>query len=171
MIAGSGEEAIWCWSPLWPVVSRCRIEGNAWRGGVYAAAVAVEAGGALILRDCLVRDNVASMTVMGYPCTFGLYGGSLTVEGCTIVGNSGGFARLPDDQVLEPHGPLILRNSILWGNPGGPVLPDPATFAAPVEISYCVVEGGCAGTGYPRRGPAPAAEWPALSRIPLHQRR
>ncbi len=132
-----------------PTLSRCTIVNNHAPYGVVVGMF----GGQLTIRDSLIRNNTnPNSPITG--CSFSLYGGSLTVEGCTIVGNSGGFVRAPDGQTFQPHGPLVLRDTILWGNPGGPILPDPAASAAPVDISYSVVEGGCAGTGVLNVDPA-----------------
>lgn len=133
-----------CQSMGEPIISRCTMVNNT---GMWAAAVGVLSGHATI-RDSLIMNNSVSQSPIGPACTFGLYGGSLTVENCTIIGNSGGFARIPDELAFPGgHGPLVMRNSIFWGNPGGSVLPDPAASAAPVEISYSLIEGGCPGIG------------------------
>lgn len=140
----NGGHAIDCqgYEGLSATVSRCAFINN---HGPYGQVVALS-GGDLTIRDSLIWNNTnPDWPIAG--CTFSLNGGSVTIEGCTIAGNSGGFYRAPDGQTYEPHGPLILRNTILWANPGGPLLPDPAASAAPVDVSYSIVEGGCPGTG------------------------
>jgi hypothetical protein len=127
-----------------PTLSRCTVVNNKW------AACTLD--GHLTIQDSLIRGNGTIDSERG-AYTFMLYGGRVSVVGCTITGNIGGFYRYPENW-YGPHGPLVLRNTIFWGNAGGPLLPGPAASAAPVDVSYSVVESGYEGTAVLDTDPA-----------------
>ena len=90
---------------------------------------AVASHGNVLMRNCLVLDNIASYNTTQTHRGDGLYaaGGRLQVESCTIVTNAG-------EGVRQAAGTVTVTNSILWAN-GDDVV-------GTVALGYSAVEDG-----------------------------
>ncbi len=151
---------------------RCVIEGNraaaaALGGGLYVANSTVEvrdcrivgngssdlgAGGGvcgegpgleITLRQTLIAGNLAQagsgVWTTGDP-------GLLSLRNCTVADNKlTGPAALAAGGISAEGCRVTITNSILWGNQGQPL--QFGTSSAGCQVTYCNVQGGCAGQG------------------------
>jgi hypothetical protein len=132
-----------------------RIFGNSGGGIVNVGDAGV---GSISVGNCTISDNVSSTGggVLSQNATTLVHGsllvhnqatgaggaatgagGTVTLNGCTIVANT---AAAGAGGVVVSSGQGALLNSIVWGNSG-------SQQQGVATVSYCAVQGGCAGTG------------------------
>jgi parallel beta-helix repeat protein len=114
-----------------PTIRNCRVAGNT------EAGVKLWTSCDPTLTNCIIEGNGGPGIEMAAPrgARFTPYNNA-TVVHCTIIGN--GQAGVLGDK------PTIV-NSILAGN--GPIAGTPQVDGVTLTVDYCLVEGGCPGTG------------------------
>ncbi len=93
---------------------------------------AIDAGGTVDMRDCLIIGNNAMGGQLGGTVGEGsiLSFGSGTISNCTIVGNRGNYYQ--SGSPIEAGSNITITNSILQ---------DPQFWGGPIQLSYCWIEG------------------------------
>jgi len=124
-------------------LSGCAIAGNAalYRGG----GIANRNNTVLTISNCILSGNAVMESIHGQGG--GLYnlGGTAVLNHCTIVGNQASLGRaiLCDSLEQAAFSDVRVSNSIVWNQS------DPFWCAdlSGLDVTYCNVEGGWAGTG------------------------
>ncbi|MHC4989905.1 MAG: right-handed parallel beta-helix repeat-containing protein, partial [Planctomycetota bacterium] len=116
-----------------PTVMSCLFEGN--QATLGGSALSASAGGYATMINCIATSNTSPFN--GGTLRSGDFGDGLEVVNCAVVDNDGGGIL-----VLEPEVPVVVSNTILWGNDSGAEL-----IGEPPTVRYSNVEGGAAGTG------------------------
>ena len=130
-------------------VEDCVITHNGWGTGTFAGGV--YSGGQnssglythVALTRCVITDNRAwasggATLVDGY--------GTMTFNHCTVANNSSdNFFGHQGGVSMANNGTIIVRNSIVYGNPGV----DIGAFGPPYDVgTFADVESSCVGTSY-----------------------
>ena len=128
------------WSVGELTAEACVFQQNeATAGGVWVGS------GAGSLRGCVLADNSANTG--GIFATDGDSAGTIVVDRCTLVGNTGsleGDGFVLGGGALMPNVDVELTNSIVWDQEEPFVI---GSSASSISVTYCVVEGGYIGTG------------------------
>ena len=118
-----------------PVITHCRVSSNSAShgGGVYTDNYS-SAG----ISNCLIDANHA------YGNGAGIYCAALSdplLTNCTIVAGVGDS--VAGGIYCQIYSSPIVTNSIVWGNTPEAIVTDSSTL----QVTYCDIEGGWAGTG------------------------
>ncbi|MCA9296451.1 MAG: hypothetical protein KC983_08035, partial [Phycisphaerales bacterium] len=122
-------------SPYFARVEGCSFWGNIGYigGGAFLSAPQVR------VQNCTLNGNHATESGGGMSCN-AFDPESNFLANCTFTRNTAGMFAA----ALYASGDFTVVNSIIWNNPGGPQLPDPASGP---QVSYSIVEGGYPGVG------------------------
>ncbi|MBL4771180.1 MAG: right-handed parallel beta-helix repeat-containing protein [Planctomycetes bacterium] len=120
---------------------RCKFIGNS---ASRAGALEIYATSNALVSNCLFVNNTATGGSGGGALWFG-QGGSATVVNCTVFGNHAPSA--PGGGLRDQGSNVTVTNSIFWDNTGAGGAQGPSNQVSGTGVSYCMVEGGLAGTG------------------------
>jgi len=124
-----------------------RFEGCLFQGNfaLRAGALEVFASSGVIVSNCVFYDNRATGSGGGGALWFG-NGGTHQVRNCTVFDNQ---STNQNQGGLRVQGSTVqVANSIFWDNSGpGGAQSASNQIAGTSNVTYCIVEGGFAGTG------------------------
>lgn len=130
-----------------PTIANCTFSGNSttnYGGGIW------NNGSSPVITNCTFSGNSAP-NGGGMYNVFGAGASNPVITNCTFSGNSASSGGGMSNQYLCSP---VVTNSIFWASSGGEIYYDPSSSPT---LSYCVVQGGYAGTGNtdadPKLGP------------------
>ncbi|MCB9915130.1 MAG: right-handed parallel beta-helix repeat-containing protein [Planctomycetes bacterium] len=122
---------------------RCTFTGNT---AARAGALEIFSSTGPVVSNCLFEANVATGSGGGGGLWIGS-GGNAQVRGCTVVKNRS-TAQVAGGIMVSGAASASVANTILWDNEGpGGAQGSTNQLSGSTNVTYCVVEGGLAGTG------------------------
>ncbi|MBI5761932.1 MAG: thrombospondin type 3 repeat-containing protein [Planctomycetes bacterium] len=119
-----------------PTITNCTFGGNATNGGFGKGGGIYNNGGSPTITNCTFSGNAANGGSSEGGAMY-IGGGSPTIRNCTFSGNTASSS----GGIRNSGGSPSIRNCILWAN-------SPNQLSVPgASVTYCLVQGGFAGTG------------------------
>ncbi len=121
---------------------RCVFTGNR---AARAGALEVFATAGVVVSDSIFIDNVSTGSGGGGAIWTGS-GSSLTLTGCTLVGNRSDVQT--QGGLRSQSATVTMRNTILWANEGpGGAQGASNQLSSGLDVTYCLVQGSYPGAG------------------------
>ncbi|MFT6712923.1 MAG: hypothetical protein ACJAVJ_000196 [Planctomycetota bacterium] len=122
---------------------RCLFQGNT---ANRAGALEIFSTNGVLVTNCIFRNNTATGGSGGGAIWVGS-GGNTRFANCTIVGNTA-TSQAQGGMRNQGAGSTVVRNSIFWNNQGpGGAMASANQLTGSINATYCIVQGGLAGTG------------------------
>lgn len=122
---------------------RCLFEGNQ---AARAGALEIFSTNGVLVTSCVFRDNTATGGNGGGAIWVGS-GGNTRFVNCTVVNNTA-TNQAQGGMRNQGAGGTVVRNSIFWNNQGaGGAMASVNQLTGSINATYCIVQGGLAGTG------------------------